>query len=1180
MVTTNTSTSISGPGQLPEELNFRILKQLGLDSIIESGSQQWTDYNEHDPGITILEILTLVATDLSYRSKFPIEDILTIGPAANGGTNYFPDQFYSAAEILSTSPVTLTDFRKVMIDLPGIADAWVTPCDAQGSAIQGLIDITLAPSDALQKGLASYQAMRTELNETETTKLKADLKTLAAVPEGETIPIPRSLVTLLVDLWGLPPRNAADLKIALDAYFHVLPDQLAEITLKLSCFTLPQGIDGGSRDQRMDQLYGLLENLFFSKRLPDDHWLPLGLRAVLENIRSAAELQQSTLAAAEMLYLEHRPLGRDLRKVTLLEPVPILFKLDLQCTPGADQEQTVAQALFTLKQTLSSAVQFLSLEQMMELQANDTNAVFNGPSLQHGFIDDAQLTPRVPFLLASELSNAIRHLPGILHINQLHFAFSTNGRTPDDYEWTDAAVVPASKLPVLGPIQHNHCNLTLSEEQLQYAFDTLIYSEPAAKLSPRSRDLEIPAGQFRDTANYQTIQEDFPRIYELQPYGPSEPEPSRERIAEIRQFQAYLLIFDQILADYFTQLSCAGQLYSWSPDVTSTRFFQGLERVVDQLDDLVDLESYAEQTTAIIEGKPSFVRRRNQFLEMLLKRFGRGLSNELNALYQTPNQRELGVDIRQQFLSQLPALSGRRGTSQNYRSATPSLHLSGLINTINTLCGFDPLTEQNRIFLGLFAQADLKDISMLQAWMPHYTLTNCQSQPIDFNTMLPVALDKKNYRLDRKNLPLSEGEQKQWLGYSLIAKKLKANQDLTSLLESPASPNSILVTLYRGSFIFRVYNDSGQCTLNLSSLQLEHVQSQLKDLEKALEPYWHKDQVAASAKQNIILQVIFLVQQTHRLILAGSLADGTFLEPCQLNQTFADDDSAAPVIESLIQVFTKYDAISRQVTIVEHCLLRPSDQDKQCKVYLQNADSTQWALSDASYSQDALQQIAIGDRETVTWSIHNNSKTAVYQSTCLPPFATQKQDSASTEPDWLRFQVTGPAADTGLYQIQISYGEASHPVALTSTQGFDSPDDAEQAIQSWVSYAVSQRSHQGDAWGITLAGTDSTLSSVPSFLSKDPYSSVATVLLPQWPLPFQDSSYRQTLTELIQAEAPSGIYLNILWVDLPWFQQFLSLHETWLCLYQNPQTTPEWLSAAGSPIIDLILEETARQNHG
>jgi hypothetical protein len=53
---------------------------------------QWSDFNSHDPGITILEQLCYAITDLAYRSNFPIADLIATGgmeawppPAAGGG---------------------------------------------------------------------------------------------------------------------------------------------------------------------------------------------------------------------------------------------------------------------------------------------------------------------------------------------------------------------------------------------------------------------------------------------------------------------------------------------------------------------------------------------------------------------------------------------------------------------------------------------------------------------------------------------------------------------------------------------------------------------------------------------------------------------------------------------------------------------------------------------------------------------------------------------------------------------------------------------------------------------------------------------------------------------------------------------------------------------------------------
>ncbi|MEB3362503.1 MAG: hypothetical protein VKI42_10320, partial [Synechococcaceae cyanobacterium] len=61
---------------------------------------QWSDFNSHDPGITILEQLCFALTELAYRSQWPIEDLL-----ASAGPDWQP----AAEEILNGDPVTRDD---------------------------------------------------------------------------------------------------------------------------------------------------------------------------------------------------------------------------------------------------------------------------------------------------------------------------------------------------------------------------------------------------------------------------------------------------------------------------------------------------------------------------------------------------------------------------------------------------------------------------------------------------------------------------------------------------------------------------------------------------------------------------------------------------------------------------------------------------------------------------------------------------------------------------------------------------------------------------------------------------------------------------------------------------------------------------------------------------------------
>ncbi|GAB7025104.1 hypothetical protein [Geotalea toluenoxydans] len=108
-----------------EEFDHRHLFEIGLQHVQRLSHRIWTDYNIHDPGITILELLAYALTDLSYRASLPVKDLLA-APADN--EKNMQGQFFTARTILPNRPLTLLDYRKLLIDLKGVRNAWLEKC--------------------------------------------------------------------------------------------------------------------------------------------------------------------------------------------------------------------------------------------------------------------------------------------------------------------------------------------------------------------------------------------------------------------------------------------------------------------------------------------------------------------------------------------------------------------------------------------------------------------------------------------------------------------------------------------------------------------------------------------------------------------------------------------------------------------------------------------------------------------------------------------------------------------------------------------------------------------------------------------------------------------------------------------------------------------------------------------
>ena len=113
---------------IPKEISsefgpdYAWLREKGLNYIESLASKLWTDYNEHDPGITILELLCWVITDLGYRVAMPVADILA---SEKDNDKKMHEQFLSAINILPTAPVTANDYRTLFIRIDGVRNAWM-----------------------------------------------------------------------------------------------------------------------------------------------------------------------------------------------------------------------------------------------------------------------------------------------------------------------------------------------------------------------------------------------------------------------------------------------------------------------------------------------------------------------------------------------------------------------------------------------------------------------------------------------------------------------------------------------------------------------------------------------------------------------------------------------------------------------------------------------------------------------------------------------------------------------------------------------------------------------------------------------------------------------------------------------------------------------------------------------
>lgn len=93
---------------------FAQLRKEGIEISQALSGSGWTDYNYHDPGVTILEQLCFALTDLIYRSKFDVGDYLC---DMRGDIDMQALGLHAPQDVLFGRPATVLDYQKALADM-------------------------------------------------------------------------------------------------------------------------------------------------------------------------------------------------------------------------------------------------------------------------------------------------------------------------------------------------------------------------------------------------------------------------------------------------------------------------------------------------------------------------------------------------------------------------------------------------------------------------------------------------------------------------------------------------------------------------------------------------------------------------------------------------------------------------------------------------------------------------------------------------------------------------------------------------------------------------------------------------------------------------------------------------------------------------------------------------------
>jgi hypothetical protein len=602
--------SISTTPPADTAFDYEALRQKAIEYIRNTASSVWTDYNIHDPGITSLEILCYAITDLSYRSSFSIPDLMR---QKDDTADKIISEFFTAKKIFPNKALTTADYRKLLINVKGVKNAW------------------------LRK---------------KTKRITADITNKRLTAEA--------------------PAASVSLPVAIKGFYDVLLEFDTDI--------------------------------------------------------SAAEDQQKIISEIKALLQANRNLAEDFDEIKKVDQQFFRLCCELEVNPGADLTETVAELFFQIQLHLSPLVKFYTLQEMLtDKQGYATGRIFEGPFIEKGFIKDTEL-------VASELKKEI-HLSDLMQIilNNKNITGIPEILFTDIHQTKESAskwiisvnkqhqpVVDIKKSNIVA--YKNGTPVRLSMQKIENRFSEMMTTYLRENEKKFSEDILFNTGSYRQVNNYHSIQHHFPKAYGISHWG-LPPEATIERQKQAKQLQGYLLMFDQLLANYLMQLSSVKNIFSLKDEQHTfftqlvkdfkdpTYLFSSYTETLNPDGTLNETESWKNSAEAIglaaeEPGSKKFYRRRNIFLDHLLSRFAESFYDYVS-IYQDQfpllaTDKKV-TDIKRAFLENYPEYSSCRAAAYNYTLADKTWdtaeNISGFEKRAQRLLGFENISRRSLVNL-------------------------------------------------------------------------------------------------------------------------------------------------------------------------------------------------------------------------------------------------------------------------------------------------------------------------------------------------------------------------------------------------------------------------------------------------------------------------------------------------
>ncbi len=710
----------------PEPLSFAGLRNAGIQHVMAMGSEAWTDYNSHDPGITLLEALCYAITDLDYRTSFPTADLLAPPPgqtfdAARQG-------FFTPNRIMTVNPWTVADYRRLLAMVPGVKNAWLfdskdghllpvvanqasntleygkSANDSNRVVLRGFYDVLLDfeddPAGDLNSGKVSSAIIfqrKTDFIDVAAT-IEARLPSWHDLNENACVEPYSTILALATHdiVVGIDKISVTSIKASKDDKNGLKQDDpgLAKalrnavyVTLGVTC-TGPQNtaveitltdipVSVWFKSEEDRKAMGLAD---IEKALGD-----AGASGILARYLALIRAANGVVRRVRGILHRHRNLCEDFGAIDAVQSFDVGVCLDLLLGPEANPSEIMARVLHAIEGCFAPALRWYSLGERLAL-GKTTDEIFNGPMAAHdsdqrnSFLDDDELADsNLPRRIhASDVINLLMDIDGVIGVENFAFlAYSKDGARTKAEPWSiDIPERHEVRLHRRGSkilcIRNGLPFLADPEESA--GAELALLAEGHSRLTHKDAiDLTVPEGRWRDIEDHEPVQHALPSVYGVGPSGLPQSADALRKVQAL-QLKGYLFPFEILVTNYLSQLRNLPELFAIDKDVQRTYFTAMMDSpAIKDMPPELRSETLSDKALAEpAESSAQRLSRRNRFLDHLLARFGEQFSDHALLRYRhgdgrAVSQEEL-IQAKVDFLKHCADLGKDRARSINLAS--------------------------------------------------------------------------------------------------------------------------------------------------------------------------------------------------------------------------------------------------------------------------------------------------------------------------------------------------------------------------------------------------------------------------------------------------------------------------------------------------------------------------------